>query len=107
MRAGLRPAVFWVASENRDFLTAELKPNATYIVEIRPTMGAVKAAVRIYPVSPENTKVLKRVSKLLAKNEPTELKGQEEDMAYFIKTGMERFEKIKADAKSLNPEWTF
>lgn len=99
--------IFWVASENRDFLTADLKPNATYIVEVRPTMGALKAAVRLHPVSPDDTKKLKQVNKLLTKKEPTTLKAQDEDMAFFIENGMERYEKIKDEVEAMNPDWTF
>lgn len=99
--------IFWVAAENRDFLTADLKPNGTYIVEVRPTMGAIKAAVRLHPVSPDDAKKLKQVNKLLAKKDGKELKGQEEDMAFFIENGMERYEKIKNEVHAMNPDWIF
>ena len=99
--------IFWVASENRDFLTADLKPNATYIVEIRPVMGAFKAAVQVHPVSPEDVKTLKKVNKIIGKKGAAALNGQEEDMAFFIKNGMERYEKIRSEVPALNPDWTF
>jgi hypothetical protein len=99
--------IFWVASENRDYVTADLKPNATYIVEVRPTMGAFKAAVQVHPIAPDDAKTLKKVNKVLAKNSPAQLHGKDEDMAFFIKTGMERYEKIKTEVPSINPEWTF
>lgn len=102
------PHVFWVASENRDFIKGELKANSTYIVEVRPTMGAVKAAVRLHPVAPENEKILKRVKKITSKKGPTELKGEgDEDMAFFIKNGLERYAKIENEVKEINPDWTF
>lgn len=99
--------IFWVAAENRDYVTADLKPNATYIVEVRPTMGAFKAAVQLHPVSPDDAKKMKKINKILAKNTPSELKGQEDDMAFFIKNGMERYEKIKSEVQALNQDWTF
>ena len=99
--------IFWVAAENRDFLTADLKPNATYIVEAQPTMGAFKAAVQLYAISPDDAKKLKKVNKIIAKNRRTELKGQEEDMAFFIKNGLERYEKIKNEVAAVNQDWTF
>lgn len=99
--------IFWVAAENRDFLNADLKPDATYIVEVQPTMGAFKAAVQLHAVSPGDPKKLKKVNKILAKHEPSELKGGEEDMAFFIKNGLERYEKIKNEVPAINQEWTF
>ncbi len=99
--------LFWIASENRDFLKADLKPNATYVFEARPTMGAFKAAARLYPVAPNNEKMLKRINKLMSKRAPTQLKGLDDDMAFFIKSGMERYEKIKDDVKVLDNSWTF
>ncbi len=98
---------FWVASENRDFIKGNLKPDATYIIEVKPTMGAFKAAVRLYPVLPEEERILKRVNKLISKKEPSELKGQEEDMTFFIKNGLERYNKIQNDIPSLNPDKSF
>ena len=99
--------IFWVAAENRDFVTADLKPNATYIVEVRPTMGAFKAAVQLHQLSPQDTKKLKTINKVLEKNNPSELKGQEEDMAFFIKNGLERYEKIKNEVQAMNQDWIF
>lgn len=100
--------VFWVASENRDYVKGELKPNSTYIIEVRPTMGAVKAAVRLHPVAPDNEKVLKRVRKFASKKGLTTLKGEgDEDMAFFIKNGMQRYCKIENEVKEINSDWTF
>lgn len=99
--------VFWVASDNRDYIKGELKPNSTYIVEVRPTLGAVKAAVRLHPVAPDDEKTLKRVKKFASKKGPTVLKGEDEDMAFFIKNGMERYSQIESEVKEINPDWTF
>nr|WKN40099.1 hypothetical protein K4G66_15500 [Tunicatimonas sp. TK19036] len=101
--------VFWVAAENRDYVTADLQPDATYILEVRPVPGVIKAAVQLNPVSPDNTRIVKRVKKIMAKKEPKALKGQEEDMSFFIKNGMERYEAVKGKAKVavVDPSWTF
>jgi len=101
--------LFWVASENRDFLAANLKPNAIYVLEARPTMGAFKAAVRLHPISPDDEKSIKRVTKLMSKRPAIELKGQDDDMEFFIQNSMERYEKVKAEGKlkTLNSDWTF
>ena len=99
--------IFWAAAENRDFISGELKPNETYVIEVRPTMGAVKAAVRLHQISPDDEKSLKKAYKVMAKKPATELKGLDEDMAFFIKNGMERFEKTQSESKKIESDWTF
>ena len=99
--------LFWAASENRDFIKATLQANETYIIEVKPKMGAFKAAVRLNQVSPDNEKVLKKIKKVLLKRKPSVLKGKEKDMSFFIKNSMERYNKIKDEVKTLNTNWTF
>ena len=99
--------IFWAAAENRDFISGELKPNSTYIIEVRPTMGAVKAAVRLHQVDPKDEKAMKKVSKLIAKKEPKSLNTIEENMDFFIKNGMERYEKIRSEVQKIDSGWTF
>ncbi|WKN40425.1 hypothetical protein [Tunicatimonas pelagia] len=101
--------VFWVAAENRDFVRGDLKPNATYILEVRPTMGAVKAAVQLRPVSPDNEKMVKRVKKIIAKQRLKDPKGQEEDVSFLIESGMKRYQKVqdKSKVEVIDPNWTF
>ena len=100
--------IFWVASENRNFLKANLQPNATYVVEATPTFGAIKAGARLTPVSPNNERIVKKVKKLLKKKpEPTTLKGLEDDMAFMIENGMKKYEKVKDQVPVLNSNWIF
>lgn len=99
--------VFWVAAENRDYLVGNLEANKTYIIEVRPTMGAFKSAVRLHQVSPDDHKKLKKLFKTLLERPEAILLGQEEDMAFFIKTGMERYERIKKKVKVINQDWVF
>jgi len=99
--------LFWVSAENRDYITADLKPDATYILEVRPTMGVIKSAVKLMQISPEDKKQLKWVGKLVARKESVTLKGQDEDHSFFIKNGLERYDKTKDKVISFNPDWTF
>lgn len=43
----------------------------------------------------------------MAKKEAITLKGQDEDMTFFIENGMKRYEKVKNDVKIIDPSWTF
>ena len=101
--------VFWAAAENRDYLEGNLKANSTYLVEVRPTMGAMKAAVRLHSVSPDNEKFMKKVSKIMSRRSASELNKTDEDLDFFIKNGIERFERLKSDGKvkTINSEDTF
>ena len=99
--------LFWVAAENRDYVAGNLERGATYVLEVMPTMGAFKAAVKLNPVSPQDARTLKRIKKVLAKKDEIHLFGQEEDMDFFIKNGLERYEKIKDNVKMVDTQWKF
>jgi hypothetical protein len=62
--------VFWVTSENRDFVEATLRPNKIYIIEVRPTVGAFKAALKLFPLANDDPKHRKRLFKLISKTTP-------------------------------------
>ncbi len=98
--------LFWASAENRDFIKGNLKANATYVVEVRPTMGATRARVKLFPVAPTDDKALKKIKKLIAKKPPTELKKDDEDMAIFIKNGLQRYEKTQDKIQMINSNWT-
>ena len=101
--------IFWVAAENREYMKGDLKPNATYVIQVKPVIGAVKSAVRLFQLSADDEKPLAKAKKLMTKKQPSKLKGQEEDMAFFIKNGMERYQKdlVLNKVKVINSEWTF
>ena len=100
--------VFWVAApENQAFIKGDLKPNCTYVIEVRPYIRAVMAGVRLIQISPTDKRALKKISELIHKIEPVVLKGQEEDLSSFIEKGMERYGKIENKFAELNPDWTF
>src|SRR5690606_10628764 len=65
--------VFWVTSENRDFIEADLLSGKVYFVEVRPTMGAFKAAVKLFPVANDDTRSRKRLYKIIGKTDPIKL----------------------------------
>ena len=91
--------IFWVAAENRDFVRGRLQADATYVLEVQPRVGAIKAAVQLQPVSPDDTQRVKKITKLIRRKEPKPLKGQGDDMAFFIKNGMDRYRKVQDTKK--------
>lgn len=98
--------LFWVTSENREFVEAELLPDKVYIIEVRPTMGAVKAAVKLFPIGPEDLKGTARMNKIIAKKAPLALadkdfSGEEESLSFFIENGMKKYTSDKEKGKAI------
>ena len=99
--------VFWVSAENREFIKGNLKPNSTYIIEVKPHYRAVMAGVELIQVSPNDKKAIKKIYQLIENTEPAVLKDSNGDKYEQIKSGMERYEAIKGRVKEMNPEWIF
>jgi hypothetical protein len=98
--------VFWVTSENRDFVEAELLPDKVYFIEVRPTVGAVKAAVKLFPVSSDNQKATAKLYKILTKKEPLALtekdfSGEGESLEFYIRNGLKKYESDKEKGKAI------
>ena len=86
--------LFWARSENRDFIKANLEAGKIYIVDVVPTIGAIKAGVMLVPVNTTDYK-LKRIKKLLAKKPPEtfhekELEAHQYVMDDVMKRGMDK-----------------
>ena len=88
-------------------IKGDLKPDCTYVIEVRPYMRAVMAGVRLIQISPTDHRALKKIGELIDKIQPAELKGQEEDLTSFIENGMARYGNIENKVEELNPNWTF
>ena len=98
--------VFWVTSENRDFVEADLLPDKVYFIEVRPTVGAVKAAVKLFPVAADNQKGSAKLYKILAKKDPLALtekdfSEEEESLEFYIRNGMKKYEADKEKGKAI------
>jgi len=60
--------LFWAASENRDFVEANLEANKTYVIDLKSKVGVFIAAVSVEPYQPDNKRHVKRVKRVLAKH---------------------------------------
>lgn len=90
--------LFWARSENRSYIQANLEPGKIYVIDVIPTMGAIKAGVRLIPVNDENYK-LKPIQKLLAKRPPevfsrSHLEALNKTHYDIVDRGMERLENV-------------
>jgi hypothetical protein len=61
--------LFWASSENKEFLTAELKPDECYLVIVDVKMGIGIARVGLTPIT-QNHEVFERAKKLVDKKAP-------------------------------------
>ncbi|MCH7402673.1 DUF2846 domain-containing protein [Belliella kenyensis] len=98
--------VFWAASENRSFVEAELQSGKTYVIDVRPTPGAMKSAVKLIPVTADNAKAMKHINKLISKKEPIDLDAKDfsneaEDLDFFIQNGLKKYMNDRSKEKSI------
>lgn len=98
--------VFWVTSENRDFVEATLLPDKIYIIEVRPTVGAFKAALKLFPLANDDPKHRKRIFKLISKMTPQwlgreDVTAEEKDLEFYIQNGIKKYNSDKEKGKHI------
>lgn len=106
--------LFWAASENRDYVIANLEPNKTYVILVAPQMGAFVAGVNLIPCDPNDRTHKKAFYKAIHKSKEiiydanVSAKGNQSES---VKTGLEKFEKLKESNSDkiakLNPNMNF
>ncbi|MBT8282689.1 MAG: hypothetical protein KJO86_03050 [Muriicola sp.] len=105
--------LFWARSENKSFVEADLEPGSTYLIDVLPRMGGLKASVELVPVDVSDYK-MKRIQKLVSRRDAKTFSAEDlaeiqEDMEEVITRGMDRYEKKQEkekDIKQLPPEMT-
>lgn len=103
--------LFWAASENRDYIEAELEPNGVYFLNAEGQMGVFVTGVNFKPLNPNEFKD-KRTAYQIIKHltEQKEFKT-DVDKSENIKLGMEKYEELKNRESSkirvLEPSWKF
>lgn len=99
--------VFWVTSENRDFIEADLLPDKVYLIEVRPTVGAFKAAVKLFPLANDDPKNRKRLFKIISQMNPIRLDeknlvAERQKLEFYIQNGMKKYHADKQKGKVLS-----
>ena len=88
--------LLWTKSENLDFMEADLKANAIYLVHVKPKMGGLKAAVRIEVLDTSDAKLLEKVKKMISKKKPVKFNMKKaEKVTPKIKEYLEKYDKRK------------
>ncbi len=62
--------LFWASSENKEFMTAELKAGSTYIVIVDVITGMWKNHVGLHPITVKDDELLQRAKELVNKKAP-------------------------------------
>jgi hypothetical protein len=90
--------LFWASSENKEFVTSELKPGGSYIVVVDVIMGFWKAHVGLTPISANDTDLFQRAKKVIIEKPPIEITDAQiekmnKKLSDFIPEQLDRYEK--------------
>jgi hypothetical protein len=106
--------LFWAASENRDYVEANLEANKVYVVDLEARMGAFVAAVGVVPQSPKEKRHKKKFFKTVKNETPFnkfQLNLTAQDKESNIKLALEKYEDLKQNGSSkimvLSPDMNF
>lgn len=103
--------LFWAASENHEFLTADLSEGGTYVVLVAVEMGIAVARVDLSPVT-ATAKMFEKVQKLVDKKGPKitteeEINEKNQTRAEYIRESLKDYEekfKAKRTYHHVSPE---
>jgi hypothetical protein len=104
--------LFWLSTENKEFLTADLLPGRTYIAVVNVAMGFAKARVSLTPITDADKDIFARVKELV-KSEPPVVTSQEKidemnvRLKDFIAEKLKTYEEVwkkEKDFKHMSPE---
>ncbi|MBE9575915.1 hypothetical protein [Flavobacterium proteolyticum] len=106
--------LFWAASENRDFVEANLEANKVYVIDLEARMGAFIAAIAVVPQNPKEKRHRKMFYRTV-KKETSILKFQSkltsQDKESNIIAALEKYKDLKQNNSTkimvLNPDMNF
>ena len=105
------PHMFWAASENRDFIEANLEPNKVYVLVAEGQMGAFIASVNFKPLNSTDFKDKRYFYQIIKSTKKQESFDTSDDKSENIRKGLEKYEELKkansTKIKVLDPSWSF
>ncbi|AZI23556.1 hypothetical protein EIH07_11190 [Chryseobacterium taklimakanense] len=103
--------MFWAASENRDYVEADLEPNGVYVINAEGQMGAFIASVGLIPLNPNEFRDKRTFYQVVKMGKRQDYTPQTADKTENIQKGLERYKDLKANKaakiKFLDPSWKF
>ena len=96
--------LFWASSENKDFLTADVKAGETYIVIVDVQLGVGEAKVGLKPITSKD-RDFERAKKLIEKKSPAidaaeEVESKNVKLAEFIQQKLKEYNEINPDERT-------
>ena len=95
--------VFWAASDNRDYVDADLEANKVYVVDVQGQMGMLVAGVSLVPFKPSERsnkkdlfKIVKKEKKIIYSNNLS----NGDDKTENIQQGLEKYNLLKEKKSS-------
>jgi len=94
--------LFWASSENKEFLTADLKEGGTYVVVVDVVTGFWKNHVGFSPVSENDTELFERAKKVIMNEAPfvtsqAKIEKENKKLKKFIGEELEHYENVTKD----------
>ncbi|MFN4364157.1 hypothetical protein [Chryseobacterium hispalense] len=103
--------VFWATSENRDYVEANLEPNAVYVINAEGQMGAFIASVNLRPLKPMEFRDKKLFYQVVKNNTKTPYQPSQDDKSENIAKAMEKYQELKSKNSNkiavLSPDMKF
>jgi hypothetical protein len=99
--------LFWISSENKEFVTADLKAGGSYIVMVDVKMGAWKARVGVTPVTSTSGEKFDRAKELILKEAPIAYDASARDnkntkLRGFIDEQLKKYEEVWKNEKNFS-----
>lgn len=103
--------LFWAASENRDYVEANLEANSVYVLNAEGQLGAFIAGVNFKPLNPNDFKDRKLFYQVIKHLTKSENKDASADKSENIRKGLEKYKELKEKGSSkieiLDSTWKF
>ncbi|UCG28294.1 MAG: hypothetical protein JSV24_02745 [Bacteroidales bacterium] len=99
--------LFWASTENKEFMTAELREGETYIVIVDVITGFWKPHVGLSPINAEAEDLLERAKELINDNKPVipaekDIVKRNEKLADFITKELQNYNDNLKNEKEFN-----
>lgn len=94
--------LFWASSENKEFLTTDLKAGGTYVVIVDVVTGFWKNHVGFTPISENDTELFERAKRVIMKETPFitppgKIDKENKKLEKFIAEELDHYEKETKD----------
>jgi hypothetical protein len=89
--------LFWVSSENKEFVTADLAEGGTYLIGVEAVMGVAKSRVNVYLITVKDAGEFSDAAALIRSRPPVEtpsvvIRDMNIQLADFIRTKLAQYE---------------